>query len=212
MIKNIIFDIGNVLVDYKPVEFLARKGFSEPVIKRILKASVLSPYWEQFERADLTEEEAMSAFVSLDPEIERELYKAYTNIKGMLLLRDFAVDWVRNLKEAGYKVYYLSNYSKKAYNECRESLAFMKDMEGGFLSFQERITKPDPEIYRRFLKRFGLKPEESVFVDDTEQNVSVAKELGFHGIIFTSYESTVEQLAALGVESKRRMAEDETGR
>ncbi len=200
MIKNIVFDIGNVLVDYKPVEFLAQKGFSEPIIRRIIKASVLSPYWEQFERADLTEEEVMRAFVSMDPGIEKELYEAYADIKGMLVIRSYAVDWVRRLKEAGYKVYYLSNYSKKAYDDCRESLAFMEYMEGGFLSFQVRATKPDPKIYTEFLAHFGLKAEECVFIDDTEENVAMAKELGFHGILFTSCESTEKQLKALGVD------------
>lgn len=197
MIKNIVFDIGNVLVDFRLKEFLAEKGFDGPMIKRLLKASVMSPYWEQFERADITEQEAMKAFVSLDPGIEKELNEAFSNIHGMLTIREYAVPWIKSLKEAGYRVYYFSNYSKKAYDECRDSLAFMEDMDGGFLSFQQRMTKPDPRMYTRFLEQFRLTAEECVFIDDTEQNVAVAENLGFHGIVFRSYEDTAEQLAAL---------------
>ncbi len=203
MIKNIVFDIGNVLVDFRLKEFLAEKGFDGPMIKRLLKASVMSPYWEQFERADITEEEAMAAFVSLDPEIEEELYKAFSNIHGMLTIRSYAVPWIKSLKEAGYHVYYFSNYSRKAYDECPDSLVFMKDTDGGFLSFQQRMTKPDPKMYTRFLEQFRLVAQECVFIDDTEQNVAVAENLGFHGIVFRSYEDAKEQLAALGVEASR---------
>ncbi len=197
MIKNIVFDIGNVLVDFRLKEFLAEKGFDAPMIKRLLKVSVMSPYWEQFERADITEEEAMRAFVSLDPEIEKELNKAFSNIQGMLTIREYAVPWIRSLKEAGFRVYYLSNYSKKAYDECQDSLAFMKYTDGGFLSFQQRMTKPDPQMYTRFLEHFQLVPQESVFIDDTEQNVAVAERLGFRGIVFRSYEDATKRLKEL---------------
>ncbi len=197
MIKNIVFDIGNVLVDFRLKEFLAEKGFDGPMIKRLLKASVMSPYWEQFERADITEQEAMKAFVDLDPEIEKELNEAFSNIHGMLTIREYAIPWIRSLKETGYRVYYLSNYSKKAYDECQDSLAFMKDMDGGFLSFQQRMTKPDPRMYTSFLERFGLSAQECAFIDDTEENVAVAEDLGFHGIVFRSYEDARERLAAL---------------
>ncbi len=201
MIKNIVFDIGNVLVDFRLKEFLAEKGFDAPMIKRLLKASVMSPYWEQFERADITEEEAMQAFVNLDPEIERELYEAFSNIHGMLTIREYAVPWIRSLKEAGFRVYYLSNYSKKAYDECQDSLAFMKYTDGGFLSFQQRMTKPDLQMYTRFLEHFHLVPQESVFIDDTEQNVAVAESLGFHGIVFRSYEDAEMRLEQLKQDS-----------
>ena len=199
MVKNIVFDIGNVLADFRIKEFLAQKGFDAPTIKRIIKASVLSPYWEQFERADITEEEAIAAFISLDPELESALRKAYANIAGMLTVRDYAVPWIRALNERGYRTYYLSNYSKKAYDECGDSLSFMAYMEGGLLSFRERMTKPAPAIYTRFLERFSLNAEECVFIDDTAQNVEAARNLGFYGIVFTSYQDAVRELESLGV-------------
>ncbi|MBO7334030.1 MAG: HAD family phosphatase [Lachnospiraceae bacterium] len=192
MIKNVVLDISNVLVDYDPVEYLVGKGIDVPTIKRIVKASVLSPYWEAFERSDLTEEEAMKAFVSLDPEIEDALYKAYADISGMLSMRSYAVNWVKELKSEGYNVYYLSNYSKKAYDECPESLEFIKYTDGGLLSYAERLTKPDPKFYRRLIDRYGIIPNESLFIDDSEENVEVAKRLGFKGHLFKSYEEAKE--------------------
>lgn len=196
MVKNIVFDIGNVLVDYRLKEFLAQKGYDEKMIRRIVKASVVTPYWSQFERGEITEEEAIKAFAGLDPEIEKDIYRAYDNIQGMLTLRDYAIPWIKELRDAGYHVYYLSNYSKKACEECKDSLAFIEYMEGGLFSYQEKMTKPNPKFYMRFLEEFNLIADECIYIDDTDINVHVAKEIGFHGILFRSYESTKEQLKA----------------
>lgn len=199
MIKDTVFDIGGVLADFRVMEFLANKGFDGAMIKRILKASVMSPYWGKFERGELTEEETLQGFASADPEIEAELRKAFSSVEGMLTSRDFAIPLVQGLKEAGYGVYYLSNYSRKAYDECGSSLAFMPYMDGGLVSFRVGKTKPDPEMYRMFLSEYGLEAGECVFIDDTEENVEVAKTLGFEGIVFRTPEELVKDLKEMGV-------------
>ena len=201
MIKNIVFDIGGVLADYRMKEFLMEKGLDGPMIKRVLKASVMNPYWGRFERGEVTEEETLQAFTAADPEIERELRLAFTNLSGMLVSRDYAIPLVRRLKKAGYGVYYLSNYSKKAYDECGESLAFMPYMDGGIVSFKVGMTKPDQRMFSCFLERFGLKPETCLFVDDTEENVLAARALGFLGLVFSSVDGLMEELQKLGVEN-----------
>ena len=75
----------------------------------------------------------------------------------MLTIRDYAIPLIKKLKEAGFHPYYLSNYSRKAYEECGESLAFMPYMDGGLVSFIAGKTKPDPEMYKAFLDKYGLK-------------------------------------------------------
>ena len=194
MINNIVFDIGGVLADFRIKEFLMEKGMDAPTIKRILKASVMNPYWGKFERGEVTEEETLQAFAAADPEIEQELRIAFTNLSGMLVIRDYAIPLVQQLKEAGYGVYYLSNYSKKAYDECGESLAFMPYMDGGIVSFKVGMTKPDPKVYGCFLDKCGLEAESCVFIDDTEENVTAAKTLVFAGIVFTTYEELIDEL------------------
>ncbi len=201
MIKNIVFDIGGVLADYRMKEFLMEKGLDGPMIKRVLKASVMNPYWGRFERGEVTEEETLQAFTAADPEIERELRLAFTNLSGMLVSRDYAIPLVQRLKKAGYGVYYLSNYSKKAYDECGESLAFMPYMDGGIVSFKVGMTKPDQRMFSCFLERFGLTAETCLFVDDTEENVLAARALGFSGFVFSGVDGLMEELKKLGVET-----------
>lgn len=199
MIKNIVFDIGGVLADFDVKKFLGGKGFDGDMIRRILKASVMTPYWGRFERGELTEEETFQGFITVDPENEENLRKAFSNVEGMLTIRDYAIPLVQALKSAGYGVYYLSNYSRKAYEECAESLAFMPYMDGGLVSFRVGRTKPDPEMYRMFLEEYGLPAEECVFIDDTEENAVAAGKLGFETVIFTDLEDLLDKLKELGV-------------
>ena len=73
-------------------------------------------------------------------------------------------------------------------------------MDGGLISFRVGKTKPDPEMYRLFLREYHLLPEECVFVDDTAENVEVARKLGFAGIAFMSYEALIADLKGWGVD------------
>ncbi|MBR1930878.1 MAG: HAD family phosphatase [Lachnospiraceae bacterium] len=200
MIRNIIFDIGNVLTDFRWEGFLQDKGFSQEMIGRIAKASVQSPQWAEFDRGVFSDEELMASFIENDPEIEKELHEAYDDIRGMVTPREYACPLVRALKEKGYGVYYLSNFSHKAEVQCGDALAFMPLMDGGILSYRDRLIKPDPEIYKLLLARFGLVAEECVFLDDTAANVEAAKKLGFKGIVFDTKEQALQELSEMGVD------------
>lgn len=199
MIRNIIFDIGNVLTDFRWKEFLVDKGFDGEMIRRIARASVESPLWKEIDRGEWDREKLMQEFIKLDPEIEAELRFAYEDVHGMVSPRAYAIPWINELKKKGYRVYYLSNFSDKAYVDCADALDFMPYTDGGLLSYRERIVKPEPEIYRLLLERYGLRAEECVFLDDLEVNVEAARKEGFAGIVFETKEQAEEELARLGV-------------
>ena len=197
MIKNIVFDISNVLAPFRFKEFLAEKGFDAPMIKRIIKASAMTPYWTEFEKGKLTYDEAMDAFISADPNIADELHKAYESVSGIMGKYDYTEDWIDKLKEAGYKLYCITNFTPAGYEQCYDCISFIERFDGCVFSFREGIVKPDPEIYKTLLKRYELKAEECVFIDDTEENVLSAEKLGFAGIVFTGYEDAVARLDEL---------------
>lgn len=199
MIRNIVFDIGNVLTDFRWKEFLVDKGFDGEMIRRIARASVESPLWKEIDRGEWDREKLMQEFIKLDPEIETEIRFAYEDVHGMVTPRAYAIPWIKELKEKGYGVYYLSNFSDKAYVDCADALEFIPYTDGGILSYRERIVKPEPEIYRLLLKRYGLKAEDCVFLDDLEVNVEAARKEGIAGIVFQTKEQAEEELARLGV-------------
>lgn len=198
-IKNIIFDIGNVLVSFQWKEYYESFGYSEEILNRLIKATVKDPAWNEFDRGALSEEEVLNIFVANDPEIEAQIRESLSNIKDMLGKYEYAVPWVKELKEKGYHVYYLSNFSSKAYKECIDVLGFLPYMDGGIMSYREKIIKPQPEIYKLLMERYELEASESVFLDDMLPNIEAARNLGIHGIVFKSREQAVKELELLGV-------------
>ncbi len=197
MVKNIVFDISNVLAPFRFKEFLAEKGFDEAMIKRIIKASAMTPYWTEYEKGKLTYEEAIEAFLSMDPDIREELHKAYDSCSGIMGRYDYTEEWIDALKDAGYKLYCITNFTPAGYEQCYDCISFIERFDGCIFSFREGIAKPDPDIYMTLLRRYDLKAEECVFIDDTEENVLSAEKLGFAGILFTGYEDAIARLGEI---------------
>ncbi|MBR6627133.1 MAG: HAD family phosphatase [Lachnospiraceae bacterium] len=194
MIKNIIFDIGNVLVDWRWRECLLERGYSEEMADRLGDATVNTPVWGELDRGVWTEQELMEAFVANDPEIEPIIREAFATRAGMVTIRDYACEWIEELKAKGYGVYYLSNFSSLTRNDCPDSLAFLPLMDGGILSYEEQMIKPEPAIYTLLLERYGLNAGECIFLDDTPVNVEAACRQGIHGIVFVSKEQAVADM------------------
>ena len=201
MITTIIFDIGNVLAEFTWKEHYESFGYDEQMVERIAKATVKNPDWNEFDRGAMSEEEIVQAFVKADPEIEEDIWKVLQNVSTMIKRLDYAIPWIQELKSKGYRVLYLSNFSNKAETDCAHALDFIPVTDGGILSCEEKLIKPQPEIYLRLLEKYSLKAEECVFLDDLETNVEAARAQGFYGIVFTTKEDAVSQLAALGVHS-----------
>lgn len=201
MIKNIIFDIGNVLAAFQWKEYYESFHYSQEVLERLTRATVMDPMWNEFDRGVLEEEEVLRKFIENDPGVEREIRETLTNIHDMIGRLDYAIPWLQELKDKGYHLYYLSNFSKKAHVECAHTLDFLPLMEGGILSYQEKMTKPDPAVYQLLLNRYGLKAQECVFLDDTPRNVEAAVRQGMAGIVFRSQSQATEELRKLGVDA-----------
>lgn len=201
MIRNIIFDIGNVLADFCWEAFYRGLGYEGEVLERLGRATVKSPVWNEMDRGVWSEEELVEGFIRNDPAMEPEIRRIFQNVHGMVSRREYAVPWIRSLQEAGYRCYYLSNFSYKAHTECADALDFLEYMDGGILSYQDKVIKPQREIYQLLLDRYGLKAQECVFLDDTEKNLPMAEELGIHTILFQDREQAMEELKGLGVDT-----------
>ncbi len=199
MIKTVIFDIGNVLAGFAWEEYFRSFGYSEEIFQRLAKATVESRSWQEHDRGALSDEEIMDLFIKNDPGIEKELRETLDNIDGMLVRYDYAIPWIQELKEKGYQVLVLSNFAHKAYEDCRDVLDFLDYVDGGILSFRDKMVKPESEIYQLLMDRYHLKPEECVFLDDTEKNLPPAEAFGMHTVHFKDRGQAVEELRKMGV-------------
>ena len=198
-IDTVVFDIGNVLTDFAWDKFLVFKGYDDKMVERIAKATVYSDDWVEYDKGNLTNEEIIARFVENDPEIRSEIEDSFKNIDGIILKREKTIPWIRALKAAGYKVLYLSNFSKQALEGCPDAMAFLDETDGGILSYREHVVKPDPAIYNLLVSRYNLTPSKTVFIDDTPVNIQAARNLGWKGIIYRDYNQVVDELASLGV-------------
>lgn len=197
MIKNVIFDIGNVLTDFRWKGFLEDKGFSGEKLDRIARASVLSPVWPELDRGVWSFDKVMAGFVKNAPDLEKDLHVAFDDMTDIVTIRDFAVDWIKGLKAKGLSVYYLSNFSQKIERECEAALVFRNETDGGILSWKDKLIKPNPAIYQLLLDRYGLKAQESVFIDDTKVNIEAGEALGIRGIVYRDFEQVCRELDSL---------------
>jgi epoxide hydrolase-like predicted phosphatase len=198
-IDTVVFDIGNVLVDFAWEKFLKNKGFEQDMIDRIAKASIESSDWVEIDRGVLTTEQVIDRFVSNDPEIENEIRRAFDDFNDIVTKRETTLPWIRSLKASGYKVLVLSNFSKAALEGSPDAMGFLSEVDGGILSYRDRVVKPDPAIYKLLMERYDLVPKKTVFIDDTAVNIEAAKNLGWNGIVFESKEQVLSELSALGI-------------
>ncbi len=187
MITTVIFDIGNVLVDFAWREFLEEKGFDSAMIARIAKASVHHDAWKEFDRGILTTEEILELFAKNDPEISHHLKDAFKDLKGIIRKRDYAIPWIEELKSQGIKVLYLSNFSHQALYANKDAMNFIEHTDGGIFSYKENVIKPDLEIYKLLIERYNLIPENCLFIDDLEENLEAARK---YSIKTHKYENT----------------------
>lgn len=198
-IKTVIFDLGNVLVDFNFEEFFRERLKDEETVNKVINATVSSPLWPEFDRGVMTFDDILKGFIENDRSVERELRSVFKNLNGMIRMRDYTMDWITSLKEQGYQVLYLSNFPEKTYLDCREEMQFLDSMDGGILSYREREIKPEPAIYEILIRRYGLIPENCVFLDDNHSNVKAACQQGIHGILFDDREEAVKELEKLGI-------------
>ncbi len=199
MIKTVIFDIGNVLVDFCFDEFIARYGYPQEILDRIRKATIGSGFWKELDRGVLSYEEVLQRFISKDPELEEQIRKLFADTTGIVLKRDYSIPLVKKLRAAGYQVLALSNFPEKVYLENREPMSFLDEMDGYILSYRDKIIKPDAAIYELLRSRYGFEAQECVFIDDLQENLDAARELAWNTICFQSYEQMMMELTGLGV-------------
>ncbi|MDF2613981.1 MAG: family phosphatase [Clostridia bacterium] len=177
MIKNIIFDMGNVLLAYTPKEYIKTITADETIGQAVLRELFYGEEWIQLDAGSITEEEAILRVQSRIPQYNEYVQRAMDDWHSNLTPVEGMPEVVERLKERGYKIYLLSNTSMRFYN-YQPKVEMFKFFDGFFISAKERLLKPDKAIFESFLARFCLKASESLFVDDLVVNVKGAESTG----------------------------------
>ena len=200
MIKNIIFDMGNVLVDFCWEKAFRDKGIDGPMLERVADATVRDKDWDEFDLANISHEQIIQNFIDNDPEIEQEIRIATSSIGDMIKKRDYAEKLIVTLQNAGYGVYVLSNMSPQAFAQAGDDLQCAKLADGALFSCECHLVKPDLRIYQLLLEKFSLCASECVFIDDKIENIEASEACGIMGIVFTTLEDVLYKLHCMGIE------------
>ena len=199
MIKNIVFDVGGVLVDFCYMEYMRKLGFPEEVCKEFESDIVFSQLWNDMDMGNLLLDEARVKFKERLREMyrscDREVDLFVENIKGIVKEYDYSKPLLQRLKDNGYGVYILSNYPKDLSDLHWKDFKFLPVADGYIISAYERMVKPDERIYRLLTERFGIDLTESVFIDDRQINIDAAEKLGMKGILFRSHDELLAEFA-----------------
>ena len=187
MIKNIVFDIGNVLIGFDPKKYLTALFGKEKAV-RISEAVFGSGYWPELDIARLSEERILGLFYSAAPDLHDEIKEAFDRIGECVEKCEWVTPFIDSLKQRGYGVYFLSNMSEHVKASNTEAFAFTSHMNGGIWSCDVHLIKPDPEIYRALFDTYGLVPEECLFIDDRKKNTDAAELVGMKGLVLDGRE------------------------
>lgn len=193
MIKNIVFDLGGVLVDFHPAEGMKKLGFSKEAAAAF-QENIFSKLWELCDRNPLSADEIRNLFKSRVKGFEREVDLLWDNITAVTGVYEYSSDWIRNLKKRGFRLYVLSNFGQQAFETNSKLYTFLDEMDGKVVSYEVGYIKPEPEIYRHLFEKYGLKPDECVFIDDRMVNVEGAVKCGMKGICFAGFEQAAGEL------------------
>jgi epoxide hydrolase-like predicted phosphatase len=198
MFKNIIFDIGNVLLSFNPKEYV-KSRIKEENIERLHKAIFQSEEWLMLDRGTIEESKAIENIISKNKDYCDDIKLVFKDWYNILIPIPETVEVLKTLKKNGYNIYYLSNFHDLAFKDVTSKNEFFNLFDGGVVSYKEKLLKPEEEIYNLLLKRYKLKIEETIFVDDTKVNVEAANKLGITGLVFENAEKFKADLKELNV-------------
>lgn len=182
--KTVIFDVGNVLVDYDWASYLRTFRYDEEIFQRVANAVFRNEDWEKGDIGLISTEEWLDLFIENAPDLKREIREVFAGFEGTIVPLDYTKKWIEYFRGQGCKLYYLSNYSCELYQRTKDKLAFLESFDGGIFSYEVKCMKPDEKIYRILLERYSIEPKEAVFYDDRPENVEAANRLGMKGVVF----------------------------
>ena len=192
--RNIIFDFGNVLVEWHPEQVYGEYFGDEAKAWWFLR-HVADLDWRQRIDAGESQDACIAELKARQPEYAEaiELYRSHWRemLTGeMPGMRELLIE----LRVKGYEIYGLTNWSMETFPEAREHFGILQLIDRYVVSGAERLVKPDPRMFRVLLDRYDLKAEECTFVDDNPDNVAAARALGMEGIVFHGAEDLRKQL------------------
>ncbi|RYY07484.1 MAG: HAD family phosphatase [Sphingobacteriaceae bacterium] len=198
MINTIIFDLGNVLINWDP-KILYNKLFSSEAETDYFLENICTLDWNEAQDAGRSLKDGTAFLVAQFPQHKEHIEAYYSRWEEMLNgAIEGSVEIFRQLKASGkYKIYALTNWSSELFPVALQKFEFLGWFDGIVMSGDEGIRKPEAAFFQILFDRYQVKPENAVFIDDNLRNVEAARQLGIQSICFTSAEELKKELGEL---------------
>jgi epoxide hydrolase-like predicted phosphatase len=183
-VRNVIFDLGGVLLEWNPDQILSRFQPDADLRNRLRGDLFGHADWRLFDRGGLTESQVIDRIQARLGLARAELIAIVDAVRESLVEKPDTVKLIRALHRQGIALYCLSNMPASIYAHLRLRHAFWDVFKGIVISGEVQMVKPEPEVFSHLLERFDLRAEESVFVDDLPVNIEAARQVGLHTVLF----------------------------
>ena len=186
MIKNIVFDMGNVLVKYDAAPVCRQFIEDQEDLERVRTAVFISPEWTLMDMGVLTDEQALRQICSRLPQRLHEaaaLCLQHWHVYNMWPIKEMD-SLIRDLKARGFGIYVCSNAAIRLVDVYQDLFPAVECFDGLLFSAEVKCIKPQKEMYQHLFDRFQLKPEECFFIDDLPMNIEGARACGMDGYCF----------------------------
>jgi 2-haloacid dehalogenase len=199
-LTTVVFDIGNVLVAWDPRNLYRRYFEGREEKMEWFLSNVCTPAWNVEQDRGRSFADAVDLLVKEHPPEWHPMIRAFDEqwqetISGPI---HGTVDILKTLKRSNVPVYAITNWNQDKFREALARFDFLNSFDGIVVSGDERMLKPDREIFKLFCERYGVKPETAVFIDDSQRNVEGARAAGMHALHFTSPEALARDLRGFG--------------
>jgi putative hydrolase of the HAD superfamily len=200
MIRNLVFDLGNVLISFVPSDYLVKKNYPGTIRNTILKDIFQSDEWKMLDNGDITVSEAIESIAPKSSLRREEIALVFSFRRDIMFPLDENARLLPGLRKKGFKLYYLSNFPLDVFEEIKNDYYFFRHFDGGIISSEVKLSKPDVRIYECLFRKYGLIPSESLYIDDLEENVRAAESAGMPGMTTNGSPCIAEQLGSrLGI-------------
>ena len=199
-IKNIVFDLGNVLLKYDPKSYLESLGYDAETVSDLMKLIFHGIEWRLADQGLLSNDQLIEIYLLKAPQYSFEINYVMENWYRHMVLLEESKDFFLAILDKGFNVYILSNYPEYKFMDMWERTPVLSKAHGSVISYQIKLTKPSKEIYTHLLEKYDLNPDETLFLDDLQENINGAKKAGIHGIRFRNVAQVKHDLKAFGIQ------------
>ena len=198
-IKNIVFDVGNVIVVWSPVEIVRRTFGNDRDAVSLAQQIFQHELWKDLNKGYFDEEEAKKKYRHALGFDQGQVDLLFHHIKESQELVDGTVALIKRLHQSGYPLYALTDNVNEIVTHLRNRYDFWQYFQGAIVSAEVHCLKPGSEIFHHLLNQYGLEASKTLFIDDVLPNVEGARQVGLAAVQFNDSKQCEHDLLALGL-------------